>query len=92
MLIIPFCVVKIGIKTYVLIFKFVAGVNRECLWELIFCLCSSFFFLFDKFHYVFYLCLNSIRCVYRKIFLNIVDVESDLHRGHVVVDYNTLIL
>ena len=40
----------------------------------------------------FYLYLESFRYVYRKLVLKIVDDESDLHRGYVVVDINTLIL
>ena len=43
---IPFSVVEFGIKTYVSIFKFVAGVNRELIWEIMFCLCNSFFVTF----------------------------------------------
>ena len=43
---IPFCVVKLEIKSYVPIFKFVAGVNREFIWEFIFYLCNSFFVTF----------------------------------------------
>ena len=35
------------------IFKFVAAVNREFIWELMFRLCNKFFVTFDKFHYVF---------------------------------------
>ena len=40
---IPFCVVKFGIKKYVPNFNFVAGVNREFIWEFKFCLCNNFF-------------------------------------------------
>ena len=29
---ISFCVIKFGIKTYVPIFRFVVGVNREFIW------------------------------------------------------------
>ena len=43
---IPFCVVKFGIKTYVPILKFLAGVNREFIWEFIFCLCNNFLVTF----------------------------------------------
>ena len=38
---------------YIPIFKFVAGVNREFIWELIFCLCNTFLLLSDKFRCVF---------------------------------------
>ena len=55
---IPFCVVKFGIKTYVTIFIFVAGVNREFIWELLFCLFKIFFLLTGRFCCVFYLCLK----------------------------------
>ena len=37
---------KFGIKTYLSIFKFVAGVNREFIWEFMFCLCNNFFISF----------------------------------------------
>ena len=77
---------------YVPIFKFVAGVNRKFILELIFCLCNTFLLLSDKFRCVFFLCLKSIRCVYRKLILKFVDDESDLHRGYVVVEYIISIL
>ena len=41
-----FCVLKIGIKTNVPIFKSVAGVKRELVWSLIFCLFNYFFVTF----------------------------------------------
>ena len=40
---IPFCVLKLGIKTNVPIFKSEAGVKRELICSLIFCLCNIFF-------------------------------------------------
>ena len=43
---IPFCVLKLGIKTIVPIFKSVAGVKRESIWSLMFCLCNNFVFTF----------------------------------------------
>ena len=43
---IPFCVLKIGIKTNVPIFKSVAGIKLELFWLLMFCLCSNFFVTF----------------------------------------------
>ena len=43
---IPFCVLKLGIKTNVPIFKSVAGVKRELIWLLMFCLCNNFFVSF----------------------------------------------
>ena len=39
---IPFCVLKLVIKTNVPFFKSLAGVKRELLWLLIFCLCNNF--------------------------------------------------
>ena len=42
----PFCVVKLGIKTNVPIFKSVAGVKREIIWVFMFCLRSNFFVIF----------------------------------------------
>ena len=51
---IPFCVVQFGIKTYVTTFKFLAGVNREFIWELIFCLCNNFFCYFLVIFVVFF--------------------------------------
>ena len=48
--------------------------------------------LSGKFHCFFYLCLKSIQCVYRKLILQLVDDENDLHRGYVAVDCNILIL
>ena len=45
----PFCVVKFGIKTYVPIFKFVAGVNWEFIWELIFFFVTIFLLLSGSF-------------------------------------------
>ena len=50
---IPFCVVKLGIKTIVPIFKSVAGVKCEIIWLLMFCLCNKFLLFFGIFHYVF---------------------------------------
>ena len=64
---IPFSVLKLGIKTNVPIFKSEAGVKREFICSLMFCLCNNFFVTFGKFHCVFYLCLKSIRCVYRRL-------------------------
>ena len=94
------CVVKFGKKTYVPIFKFVARVNREFIWELLFCLCKIFFLLSDKTRCAFCLCLKSIRCVlsmrlvypFDKLILKILDDENNLHRGYVVVDCKILIL
>ena len=43
---IPFCVLKFGIKTKVPIFKSEAGVKRELICSLMFCLCSNFFVTF----------------------------------------------
>ena len=43
---ITFCVVKLGIKTNVTIFKSVAVVKRELIWVFMFCLCSNFFVIF----------------------------------------------
>ena len=40
---IPFCVLKLGIKTIVPIFKSVAGIKSELIWLFIFCLCNNFF-------------------------------------------------
>ena len=40
---IPLCVLKLGIKTNVLIFKSEAGVKRELICSLMFCLCNNFF-------------------------------------------------
>ena len=40
---IPFCVLKLGIKTNVPIFKSEAGVKRELICSLLFCLCYIFF-------------------------------------------------
>ena len=40
---IPYCVLKLGIKTKVPIFKSVAGMKRELIWLFIFCLCNNFF-------------------------------------------------
>ena len=37
-----FCVVKLGIKTNVPIFKSLAGVKHELIWVFMFCLCSNF--------------------------------------------------
>ena len=42
----PFRVTKFGIKTYVPISKFVAGVNRELICYKIFYLCNSFLAVF----------------------------------------------
>ena len=75
---IPFCVVKLEIKTYVPFFKFIAGVNRDFFWEFIFYLSNSFLLLFDKFRWAFYLCLKSIRYVYRKLILKFVGDQSGL--------------
>ena len=52
---IPFCITKLGNKTNFPVFKFVAGVNREFIWELTFCLCNSFFcyFLINFFMFFF---------------------------------------
>ena len=43
---IPFCVLKLGIKTNVPFFKSVAGVKRELTCPLMFCLCNNFFVIF----------------------------------------------
>ena len=40
---ISFCVLKLGTKTNVPIFKSVAGMKRELIWLFIFCLCNNFF-------------------------------------------------
>ena len=50
---IPFCVVKLGIKTNVPIFKSVAGMERELFWLFIFCVCNNFFLVFGRFYCVF---------------------------------------
>ena len=72
------CVVEFGIKKYVLIFKVVAGVSREFIWELIFCLCNNFLLLSGNFRCVFLSLLKSIRCVYWKLILKFVDDGSDM--------------
>ena len=64
---IPFCVLKLTIKTNVPIFKSEAGVKRGFICSLMFCLCNNFLLLFGKFHCVFYLYLKSIRCVYWRL-------------------------
>ena len=87
-----FCVVEFGNKTYVPLFKFVADVNREFIWESIFCRPNSFLVLSDKFHCAFYLCVKSIRYVHWKLILKFVSDETSLHRGYAVVDCNKLIL
>ena len=51
-----------------------------------------FWLFFDKIFIVFYLCLESIRYVYRKLFLRFVGDENDLHRVCVMAEYNKLIL
>ena len=57
-----FCITKFGIKTNVSIVKFVAGVNREFVWEWRFCLYNNLFWLFfDKFH----------GCVCKCVFANV---------------------
>ena len=43
---IPFCVLKLGIKTNVPIFKSAVGMKRELIWVFIFCLCNNFFVTF----------------------------------------------
>ena len=43
---IPFCVVKLDITTNVPFFKCVAGMKRELIWLIIFCLCNNFFVTF----------------------------------------------
>ena len=43
---IPFCVVKLGIKTNVPFFKSVVGLKRGLIWLFMFCLCSNFFLSF----------------------------------------------
>ena len=43
---IPFCVLKLGIKTNVPIFNSEAGVKRELICSLMFCLCNNFFVIF----------------------------------------------
>ena len=43
---IPFWVLKFGIKTNVPIFKSEAGVKREFICSLMFCLCNNFFVTF----------------------------------------------
>ena len=43
---IPFCVVKLGIKTNVPIFKSGAGMKRELIWLFIIGLCNIFFVTF----------------------------------------------
>ena len=43
---IPFCVFKLVIQTNVPIFKSVAGIKRELIWLLMFCLCNNFFVTF----------------------------------------------
>ena len=40
---IRFCVLKLGIKANVRIFKSEAGVKRELICSLMFCLCNNFF-------------------------------------------------
>ena len=89
---ISFCLLKFGIKTYVPIYKFVAGVNREFIWEFMFCLRNSFLLLSGKFRCDFCLCLKSIRLVFRKLILRFVDDENDLHHRCVVLNCNILIL
>ena len=44
-----FDTVLFKLKKFVQIFKFVAGVNREFIWEFIFCLCNTFLLLSTKF-------------------------------------------
>ena len=87
---IPFCVLKLGIKTNVPIFKSVAGMEREIIWLFIFCLCNNLFVTFGVFHNLFYLYLKSIRYVYRKLILKFLDDESGLDHEYVMVDYNKL--
>ena len=41
-----FCVMKLGIKTNVPIFKSGAGIRRELIWLFIFCFCNNFFVIF----------------------------------------------
>ena len=43
---IPFCVLKLGIKTNFPIFISVAGMKRELFWSFMFCLCNIFFVTF----------------------------------------------
>ena len=66
--------------------------NREFIWELLFFFVTRFLLLFDKYYCVFYLCSESIWCVYQKLVLGFVDDESDLHGGYVAVDCNIMIL
>ena len=76
-----FCVTKTGTKTYVPIFRFVAGVNRELI-----CDCHSLFviifwlFLINFIVFFFYLFLKYFRYVCRKLILRFVVDENDLHR------------
>ena len=46
---IPFCELKLGIKTNVPIFKSVAGMKRESICLFIFCLCNNFIFTLSLF-------------------------------------------
>ena len=46
---IPFCVLKLGIKTNVPIFKSVAGIKRELIWLLMFCFVTIFLLLLVDF-------------------------------------------
>ena len=43
---IRFCVLKLGIRTNVPIFKSVAGLKRELIRSLMFCYCNNFFVTF----------------------------------------------
>ena len=86
----PFCVVKLGIKTNVPIFKSVAGLKREIIGYLCFVFVAIFLLFFDKFFCVFYPYLKSTRYGYRKLILKIVVDKSGLHHGYVVVDYNKM--
>ena len=87
---IPLCVVKLGVKTNVPIFKSLAGMKRELIWLFIFAFVTIFLLLFGSFHCVFCLCLKSIRYVYRKLISKFVDDESSLHHVRVTVIYNKL--
>ena len=87
---IPFCVLKLGVKRNVPIFKSVAGMKRELVWLFVFCLCNNFLLLFGRFHCVFYLFLKSIRYVYQKLISKFVDDESGLHHVCITVGYNKL--
>ena len=50
---IRFCAVEIGTKTYVPIFKFVADLNREFIWESIFCLVTIIWYFLTNVNVLF---------------------------------------